>query len=222
MNRAGPVTLDDLRSSAEQRWLAGWIDGPTEPESTGLRTGDRAPDMVLPDHTGVERSLAEFWQQQEHLVLLLFWRHFGCTCGSDRARRLREEMTSYQNAGLHPVIVTQGEPARAAEYRKRQQLECPVLCDPDHRAYRAYGVGHWPVERVLFDAPSEYWSHSRDTGVSFSESRRASGRPPVDDPWRAVAEFVIGADGLVRLSYLYQYCEDYPDPRVLTTSARLA
>jgi hypothetical protein len=96
-----------------------------------------------------------------------------------------------------------------------------MLCDPDHRAYRAYGVGQWPVERVLFDAPSEYWAHLRDLGVSLLESRREAGRPPVDDPWRAAAEFVIAADGLVRLSHLYQHCEDYPAPRVFATSARL-
>jgi hypothetical protein len=44
----------------------------------------------------------------------------------------------------------------------------------------------------------------------------------VDDPWRAVGEFVIGSDGTVRLSYAYQYCEDFPPPELLTTAALLA
>jgi len=35
--------------------------------------------------------------------------------------------------------------------------------------------------------------------VSFQDARRAQGRPPVDDPWRAAAEFVISPGGLVRL-----------------------
>lgn len=96
-----------------------------------------------------------------------------------------------------------------------------MLCDPEHRAYRAYGIGQWSVERVLFDAPAEYWAHPQELGASFQSERREEGRPPVDDPWRAVAEFVIGSDGLVRLSYVYQHCEDFPDPRVLTTAARL-
>jgi hypothetical protein len=48
------------------------------------------------------------------------------------------------------------------------------------------------------------------------------GRPPVDDPWRAAAEFVVGATGLIRLAYAYQHCEDYPEPRVLTTAGRLS
>jgi len=57
--------------------------------------------------------------------------------------------------------------------------------------------------------------------VSFQDARRAQGRPPVDDPWRAAAEFVISPGGLVRLCYFYQYCEDFPPPRELTTAARL-
>jgi hypothetical protein len=36
------------------------------------------------------------------------------------------------------------------------------------------------------------------------------------------AEFVIDTKGLVRVSYLYNYCADYPDPRIFTTAARLA
>ncbi len=63
-----------------------------------------------------------------------------------------------------------GAPERAAAYHHEHGLPCPLLCDPDLMAYRAYGVGQWPVE----------------------------------------------------LSHLYQYCEDFPDARVLTTAALLS
>ena len=75
---------------------------------------------------------------------------------------------------------------------------------------------------MLFDAPPEYWAHSREVGVEFQDRRRREERPPVDDPWRAAAEFVVGANGVIRLAYAYQHCEGYPDPRVLTTAARLS
>lgn len=214
------ITVASLTADAEVEWLEGWSSGPTEPEGLGLAKGTGAPDLVLADHTGKDRSLSEFWADQ--VVLLMFWRHFGCSCGVDRASRLLDEYEAYQEVGMMPVIIAQGEPARAAVYRDQNDLPCPVLCDPEHRAYRSFGVGQWPVERVLFDAPVEFWTHPRDLGASFQESRRMEGRPPVDDPWRASAEFVIGSDGLVRLAYLYQSCENYPDPRVLTTAAHLA
>jgi hypothetical protein len=34
-------------------------------------------------------------------------------------------------------------------------------------------------------------------------------------------EFVVDGDGIIRLAYRYQYCEDWPDPRVLTAAVRL-
>lgn len=212
------ATLEGLTAAAEAEWLEGWTAGPVEGEGTALTTGSAAPDLVLPDHTGASRSLSEFWARGPALVL--FWRHFGCTCGVERAGRLVEEYAALREAGLEPVVIAQGEPARAAAYRELHGLPCPVLCDPHHDAYRAWGLGQWPVERVLFDAPAEYWDHPAELGAAFQDTRRDEGRPPVDDPWRAVAEFVVGTDGTVLLTYAYQYCNDFPDVRVLTTAAR--
>lgn len=214
------TSLGKSISAAEKEWLLGWSAGPTENEGSCLWAGAEAPDLALADDTGRQRSLSEFWTDRPALVM--FWRHFGCGCGAERAKLLKSEYSDYLGAGLNPVIVAQGEPVRAAAYRSEHDLPCPVLCDPDHVAYRAYGLGQWPVERVLFDAPPEYWDHQRDLGVSFQSDRRKEGRPLVDDPWRAVAEFVVGSGGRVRLSYSYQHCEDFPDPRVLTTAARLS
>lgn len=212
-------TADEMTAAAEKQWLEGWTAGPTEPEGLGLPAGSVAPDFELADQTGVVRSLSEYWSAQP--VLLMFWRHFGCGCGLDRAQRLGDEYEDYRAAGLQPVIVAQGEPVRAAAYARELGLSCPVLCDPDCMAYRGYGVGQWRVERVLYDAPRKYWAHPRDIGEAFQDQRRSAGRPPVDDPWRATAEFVIGSGGVVQLCYLYQYCEDFPDARVLTTAAGL-
>ena len=123
-------------------------------------------------------------------------------------------------AGLTPVVIGQGEPPRAAAYRTVHTLPCPVLSDPDHAAYRAYGLGQWSPERVLYDAPDSYLDHSRALGAEFQAERRLGGRPLVDDPWRATGEFVIGIDGTVALAYVYQYREDFPDSRLLTAAAR--
>lgn len=207
----------DLLAAAEAEWLDGWTSGPTEPEPSPLFTGTPAPDLVLPDHTGAPRALSEFWSAGP--ALLMFWRHFGCGCGVERAARLGREYAALREAGLTPVIIGQGEPVRAAAYRDRHGLPCPVLCDPDHVVYRAWGLGHWPVARVLFDAPREFWAHPAHLGRAFQDDRRGQGIPPVDDPWRAVAEFVVGHDASVLLAYAYQYCEDFPDVRVLTTAA---
>ena len=148
------TTLDDLNTSAEAEWLERWTAGPVEPEGHGLAQGAAAPDLVLPDETGADRRLSEFWDG--HPALVMFWRHFGCNCGAERARRLVEEYAAYREAGLVPVIIAQGEPARAAAYRELHRLPCPVLSDPEHAAYRAFGIGQWTPERVLYDAPEAF------------------------------------------------------------------
>jgi peroxiredoxin len=213
-------SLADLTAAAEAEWLEKWTAGPTEGPRTLVAPGTVAPDLVLPDHTGGPVRLSDHWSTGP--ALLMFWRHFGCTCGVERAQRLATEYDAYLAAGLTPIIVSQGEPERAAAYRTRHNIAPPILCDPDQAAYRAYGIGQWAVEQVLFDAPAEYWSHPRQLGIEFQDGRREEGRPPVDDPWLAAAEFVVGSDGTIRLAYAFQYCEDYPDPRVFTTAARLS
>jgi peroxiredoxin len=207
-------------AAAERTWLDRWSAGPTDTDLTVLRDGAEAPDLRLPDHTGRTRTLSEFWSGTP--ALLVFWRHFGCGCGRARAARLAAEWSGYRSAGLNPVIVGLGDPDRAARYRVAHDLSAPVLSDPDATAYRAYGLGHWSVERVLYDAPVGFLGHSREVGRRFQDDRRRLGSPPVDDPWRSVGEFVVGPSGRVRLAYGYQYCEDFPDPRVLTTAARLS
>jgi peroxiredoxin len=210
----------ELTTAAEDEWLRRWTAGPTEPEGSHFLTGTRAPDLTLADHTGRARRLSEFWAEQP--ALLMFWRHFGCGCGFERAARLQQEIATYLDAGLAPVVIGQGEPVRAAAYREQYDIPCTILCDPDHDAYRAYGIGHWNIERVIPDAPAQFWDHSAEVGVEFQLERRLQGRPLVDDPWRAVKEFVVGTNGLIRLTYSYQYCEDYPNPDVLATAARLS
>lgn len=41
-------------------------------EENSVKTGDRAPEFTLPDHTGVPRSLADYLH--EHQVVVSFYR----------------------------------------------------------------------------------------------------------------------------------------------------
>ena len=96
-----------------------------------------------------------------------------------------------------------------------------MICDPDERAYDAFGLVEGRPSQLLFDALDEFWAHSREIGVEFQPQWREQGRPLVDNPWLLPGEFVIGMDGVIRLACRDQYCEDFPDPRVLTAAIRL-
>ena len=219
--------MDDLlkaqMGAAEKRWLRGWTYGPqrTRWSAAPLQAGDRAPSFEFQDATGRTVALDTYWKDRPALVI--FWRHYGCSCGLDRAKRLREEHPRYLALGANVVVVGQGEPERATAYAVRYNLPpVPILCDTQARAYEAYGLLEGQPSQILFDAPEALLDRDLQAGVEFMESRRREGRPLVDSPWLLPGEFVIDTTGTLVLAYRYNYCEDFPDPRVLFAAIRQA
>jgi peroxiredoxin len=211
--------LRELYQSAERRWLQHWLDGPTLPGNP-LRRGDPAPDLELLTEDGSKVMLSTSWSKKPALVIL--WRHLGCGCGLERAELLRDQYRDYLEAGLAVVVVAPGDRERVLRYKDQYGLPVPVLTDEDYATHRAFGLGHWSREQVLYDAPEDFCDLREETGRSFQESRRALGRPLVDDPWMQAGEFVVDVQGVIRVAYPYNFCEDFPDPRIFVTAARLA
>lgn len=216
------TNLDDLVASAEARWRDGWAAGPRRLrwETLPVQVGDPAPDATLPDHDGKPVRLSDRWSQRP--LLLLFWRHFGCSCGMDRAARLREEMAAYADAGAGVVIVSQAEPPRSARYREEQGLGVDVLSDVPRSVYAAYGLLDGTPAQIVFDAPDEYLRREMGAGLELQKSRHGTPRATVDSPWQLPGEFAIDRAGVVRLAHRYGWCEDYPDPRVHVAALREA
>jgi len=152
----------------------------------------------------------------------MFWRHYGCSCGLERASRLQKEYGDYASAGANVVVIGQGEPERAAAYAQKYGLPCPVLCDPDFRAYEAYGLLEGKPSQIVYDAPEEFLRRDYEAFLQLAEPRREAGRPLVDSPWQLPGEFVVDRAGVIRLAYRYQYCEDFPNPLVLLAAIREA
>ena len=119
------------------RRLAGGPDVDAVREAPA-QPGDKAPDLELPDTSGGNRRLSEFWAYGPALVI--FMRHFGCSCLMERWEALRDELDTYTEAGATVVAVCQAEPERAAAVATRRGYRFPLLCDPERKAYRAYGL----------------------------------------------------------------------------------
>lgn len=216
----GPQT-----DAAGAEWLEHWGRGPTRTRWTEMpvQRGDPSPSLELVEaHSGAVRPLSSLWTDGP--ALLLFWRHFGCSCGRDRSAKLRDEYASFVDAGAQVAIVGQGDPERALTYASANQLpgEIPFFCDPEERAYRAYGLLEATPIEVLFDAPDEYLRCEPHAGQDLFEARRKAGRPMVDNPWLLPGEFVVGADGRLVTTHRFQYCEHWIDPRLHVAAIRFA
>jgi peroxiredoxin len=206
--------LAQLEAMAEQRWLAAWLTGPTHTRFEALppQGGDPAPDPTLPDNSGEPRQLSEFWAHGP--LLVIFMRHFGCSCLMERWEGLKVELSSFADAGARVVGICQAEPERARAVAERREYQFPLLCDPDLAAYRAFGLLEGLPSQILHDFP--WRSGDEETARTlFIEPRRGTERAVVDSPWQLPGEFVIGSDGRIALAHRYQYCEDFPPKTVL-------
>ena len=211
------MDLEGLFEAAERRWFTHWQHGPTRRTWTEapLQVGDQAPDFEVPDSTGRSRSLSESWRERP--ALLIFWRHFGCGCGLARAERLGSEYERLVDAGSEVVVIGQGEPERAAWYKAKFAIPCPILCDADERLYRAYGLLECSPWLLLGEqTPGEEYF------TAVIRKHRDKGRPVADNPFLLPGEFVVNTFGRFVFTYRYQYCDNFPDTETLVASIREA
>jgi peroxiredoxin len=206
-------------------WLEHWQTGPRRQRWTALppQRGDLAPDLeLLEARSGDQTRLSRLWADRP--ALLLFWRHFGCSCGRDRAERLRSEYADYVGAGATVALIGQGERERTLVYASANGLPetMRLFCDPAEDAYRAYGLLEGGPAEVLFDAPDDYLTCQPEVGRGMAEERRALARPVVDNPWLLPGEFVVGRDGRLATTYRFQFCEHWIDPRVNLAAIRFS
>ena len=209
-------------ADAEIEWMDKWRQGPARTRWTKIpvQVGDAAPDLELLDSTGDKAQLSSFWTGKP--ALILFWRHYGCSCGRARATRFLQEYPTYLELGANVAVIGQGEPERAAAYAEKNKINCPVLCDPTFQAYQAYDLLEGKTSQVLFDASDEFLKCDLEAGRKLQETRHGTERASVDSPWQLPGEFVVDKSGVIRLAYRYQYCEDWPNPLVLMAGIKEA
>jgi thioredoxin-dependent peroxiredoxin len=104
-----------------------------------LEQGDTAPDFTLPDESGTPVPLTSF---QGRKVVLYFYPAAmtpGCTT---EACDFRDNLNSLKSAGYQVIGISKDEPEKNREFKEQENLNFPLLSDPDltvHKAYRAYG-----------------------------------------------------------------------------------
>jgi NAD(P)-dependent dehydrogenase (short-subunit alcohol dehydrogenase family) len=113
---------------------------------------------------------------------------------------LREQIDEIRARGAELVIVGNGAANFAAAFREDFELDCPLLVDPELRAYRAAGLRRGRVEllspRLPLNALRALRSGARQTGVQ-------------GDPWQLGGVFVIRAGGELMYRYVSREAGDH-------------
>jgi NAD(P)-dependent dehydrogenase (short-subunit alcohol dehydrogenase family) len=114
---------------------------------------------------------------------------------------LRARVEDIRARGAELVIVGNGARNFAEAFREDFALDCPLLVDPELRAYRAAGLRRGRVEllspRLPRNALRALRSGSRQTAVQ-------------GDPWQLGGVFVIRPDGNLTYRYLSREAGDHP------------
>lgn len=112
-----------------------------------LEPGDEAPDFSLPDADGNQVSLSSLRGKQ---VIVYFYPAAmtpGCT---KEACDFRDSIQSLAAAGVTVLGISPDAPAKLARFRDRDNLNFPLLSDPDHAVEKAYGAYG---EKMLYGKP---------------------------------------------------------------------
>ena len=102
-----------------------------------IETGQKAPDFTLPDHNGKSVSLKDF--RGKKVVLYFYPRDDtpGCTreaCG------FRDNLNRVKSSGAVVLGVSRDDAAAHVKFRKKYDLNFPLVSDPDRKVHEAYGA----------------------------------------------------------------------------------
>ena len=102
-----------------------------------LEAGAAAPAFTLTDQHGASVSLADLKGQK---VILYFYPEAmtpGCTT---QACDFRDNLNSLKSAGYAVLGVSRDKPEKLAKFENVDQLNFPLLSDPDRAVHELYGV----------------------------------------------------------------------------------
>lgn len=164
-----------MRQSAES--LAQKLPGP------GLKTGETAPDFVLPDANGNQVSLSA--QLKRGPVVLVFYRGAWCPYCNLHLHALNESLDEIKRHGGQLIAITPQKPDKSAEQFKKKGYSFLVLSDLDSSVMKAYRL-HYTLDPKLVEV-------YKKMGLNV-EDFNGAGRNELPVP----GTFIIDQQGVVR------------------------
>lgn len=111
-----------------------------------ISVGQEAPSFRLPAAQGGEVGIEDY-RGRSH-VILFFAKGMACGFCRQRMSQLGRGQSRFRELGAEIVMITPTSPERGRFYAKSFQLPFPYLCDPEYRAYAAYGLAVRPLTVV--------------------------------------------------------------------------
>ncbi len=166
-----------------------------------MNVAARLKDIDLLDPAGRKVRLGDMWAEKP--VVLAFIRHFGCLFCREQVADLRGELKQIRERGAELVVVGNGRPEHARDFKDRQKITCPLLTDPALEAYRAAGLRRGLISSL---GPRSMLHGLRAlTGGNVQTTVKG-------DPWQQGGVFVITPAGKVLFTQRSKEAGDHADP----------
>lgn len=138
----------------------------------------------------------------------------------DHAVQLHRARKEFEDAGVRLAVIGMGTPAEAADFRRAQGVDLPLLVDPDRKSYAIAGaklatldemIGPKVVARAVRRTLASRWklgSISVHQGRIMGHASQLGG------------VLLIAPDGSVRYAHLSEDISDNPPVREVIAAAR--
>jgi len=176
---------------------------------------DALADIVLLDHDGNEVRLGDLWREEP--VALVWVRHYGCVHCRHHAVQLDEARTEFDAAGVRVVVVGQATPRQAAHFRRRLEIDLPVLADESRESYRAAGAKVATAGELL--GPK---SVSRGLKATVDSRGKIRQGKVIGHPAQLGGAMVVAPGGEVTWSHMAEHASDNSSPEEILAAARQA
>jgi peroxiredoxin len=115
--------------------------------------------------------------------------------------QLRDALAEIHRRGAELVIVGNGQPEHAIDFRNTESVESPLYVDPELRAYAAAGLKRGLRSSL---SPAVVLRGVR----AFVEGKRQAAT--MGDPWQQGGVFIIRPGNRVDFAYVSQEAGDHP------------
>jgi len=102
-----------------------------------LKEGDRAPDFELQDDNGRMVRLSDFAGKRVVLAFYVLANTPGC---AGELRAYQDGIAEFERTGAQILGISVNKPAANREFSKKLGLTFPLLCDPEKKVTKQYGI----------------------------------------------------------------------------------
>ncbi len=129
--------------------------------------------------------------------------------------QLHRDRDKFAAAGVRLAVIGQGTPAHAADFRKSQKVDLPLLVDPDRRTYEAVGAKKATLSELV--GPRVALKAARRVVSAGVRQGRTIG-----DPAQLGGVLVVAPDGSVPYAHLARDAGDNPPNQEVLEAAAAA